>query len=485
VAGAIRLEKLGKPVVYIVADNFAHDAELASQDNGMPTLRTVTVPGEEFFQKRISKDQIAPLAANAASILADGLTRPLSQNEMNPKQKKTDVDKPITITAENYEAALEKFNELFLANHWGSGLPLVPPTAERVKWMLSGTSRSPDEVVGIVAPKNGKATVRKIAINAVMAGAKPEYLPVIIAAIEGFIAKSFDLVHVLTSSGSFFPAVIVHGPIAKEIGMNSGTGLLGHGFRANNTIGHAIRLSLLNIGHVWPGENDMALIGRPASHTFFTFAENEQLSPWEPYHVSIGLKKEESAVTVSTVGGYTATTGMVVYGGGAVATWSVDTILEAIIKDISRDRRIFASFKRGQAIPPAHPAKHILVLAPEFARELNRRGYSRASLQKYIYEKTSVPFEELSPQEVKGVKDRIEGTKARDILHYDLIPADRIPVFEEALKPGGKVPVVIAPRDITILVSGGIPAYTWGMSYFRVSQESMPVKGAKLTKGGR
>jgi hypothetical protein len=478
------LEKLGKPVVYVVAGPFAHDAESAAADNGMPTLRMATVPGEEFFQHRISRDQIRPAAVNAISVLVDGLSRPLTEAEMSPKPKEIQSEKPITITAETYDEALEKFNSLFLANHWGSGLPLVPPTPERVRWMLSGTTRSPDEVIGTVAPKNGKATVEKIAINAVMAGARPEYLPVIISAIEGFTSKGFDLLHVLTSSGSFFPIIIVHGPIAKEIGMNSGTGLIGHGFRANNTIGYALRLSLLSFGHVWPGENDMALIGRVASHTFFTFAENEQLSPWEPYHASIGFRKEESAVTVSTVGGYgyNAATGMIVYGGGAVSVWSADGILDTIVKDIGRSRRIFASFKRGQAIPMAHPAKHIIVLAPELAGELNRRGYTRASLQKYLYEKTSLPFEELTLQEINAIRDRIEGSKANDILHYDVIPAGRIPVYEEALKPGGKVPVVMAPPDITILVSGGIPAYTFGMSYFRVSHETRVIKGAALTK---
>ena len=450
----------------------------------MPTLRTVTVPGEEFFQNRISRNDIRPAAVNAIPALVDALTRPLTEAEMSPKPQEVPTERPITVTAETYDEALEEFNTLFLANHWGSGLPLLPPTAERVRWMLSGTTRSPDEVIGTVAPKNGKATVKKIAINAVMAGARPEYLPVIISALEGFTSKDFDLLHVLTSSGSFFPIIIVHGPIVKEIGMNSGTGLIGHGFRANNTIGHAIRLSLLNFGHVWPGENDMALIGRVASHTFFTFAENEQLSPWEPYHASIGFKKEESAVTVSTIGGYgyNATTGTTVYGGGAVSVWSADGILNSIVEDISRGRRIFASFKRGEAIPTAHPAKHIIVLAPELARELNHRGYTRASLQTYLYERTSVPYEELTPQEVDAIRDRIEGSKASDILRYDVIPTDRIPVYLEALKPGGKVPVVIAPRDITILVSGGIPAYTFGMSYFRISHETRVVKGAALTK---
>ena len=170
--------------------------------------------------------------------------------------------------------------------------------------MLTGTSRSPNEVMGTVAPKNGTATIEKIAINAVMAGAKPEYLPVIIAAMEGLLDKEYDLLHPQTSTGHFNFVVMFSGPIAKEIDMNSWIGFLGHGWRANNTIGRAVRLSLLNLGHMWPAVNDMALVGRPSSHTLYTFAENEEYSPWEPYHVSQGYKPEDSCVTVSTVGGY-------------------------------------------------------------------------------------------------------------------------------------------------------------------------------------
>ena len=159
--------------------------------------------------------------------------------------------------------------------------------------MLAGTARSPNEVIGTVEPKRGKATIEKIAINAVMAGAKPEYLPVIIAAMEGLTDKNYDLLHVMASTGSFTLQVVVDGPIAEEIGMNSGIGLLGYGFRANNAIGYALRLCLINTGLLWPAVNDMALVGRPSSHTFYVFAENQRNNPWGPYHVSEGYKKEE------------------------------------------------------------------------------------------------------------------------------------------------------------------------------------------------
>jgi hypothetical protein len=141
--------------------------------------------------------------------------------------------------------------------------------------MLAGTKRSPDEVIGRVPYRNGIATVEKIAINAVMAGARPEYFPIIISAME-CLAEEGTYTHMMSSEGSFTLMIMVSGPIVREINMNSGVGLLGHGWQANNTIGRAVRLSLINIGYLWPGEIDMALIGRPSSHTFYTFAERNR-----------------------------------------------------------------------------------------------------------------------------------------------------------------------------------------------------------------
>jgi hypothetical protein len=488
VSGAIRLEKLGKPGVFVVTDNFGHDAKSAAEDSGMPTLRMVKVPAQEFYKRRIDKEKIKPVALESINGLIDALTRPLTTQEANPKPKKVEMSKAMRMTAESYELAVEKFNQSFLDNHWGDGLPLIPPTQKRVKWMLTGTGRSPHEVIGTVAPKNGIATIEKIAINAVMAGAKPEYLPVIIAAMEGLTDKNFDLLHVATSSGSFTLLIMVNGPIAKEIEMNSGIGFLGHGWRANNTIGRAVRLSLVNLGHLWPAENDMALIGRPSSHTFYTFAENEENSPWEPYHVNLGYKKENSCVTVSTVGSYEG--GMTIYGGGAVAPWTAKSILDKMIKDIKNDRRIFALFKRGVANPVAHPRKYIMMLHPECAIELQRLGYTRESLQKHFYESTSVPYEDLSQEEIKGIQERIEASIAGGIILSDVIPQNRIPVFKEVLKPGGKIPVVISPEEIHIIVGGGIPGYTFSISYIKApyaptSHQTKPIRGATLTKAGR
>jgi hypothetical protein len=297
---------------------------------------------------RASVEDVRPVAEGIIDELIDALTTPLTKEESTgPEKKAPEESKPVTITAESYETAAEKFNQLYLDNLWGDGLPLVPPTEERIKWMLSGTSRSPDEVLGKVSPKLGVATIEKIAINAVMAGARPEYLPVIIAIMEALTNEKFDDRHVLLSAGSFNLLIVVSGSIAREIEMQAGIGFMGHGWRANNTIGRAVRLATLNIGHIWPAMNDMSLTGRISPHTFFTIAENSEMSRWEPYHVNRGFKAEDSCVTVASIH---SSSPMQHFYGGLIGTWNAEEILDRIGDDIkSRDRRLLMEWRISKA----------------------------------------------------------------------------------------------------------------------------------------
>ena len=482
--GAIRLEKLGIPGVLAVARGFEDDANTAADVNGMPILRLVVIPG--YVWGRQPREAKKPLAEAHFNELVEALLHPLSAEEKKPEQTKEGFE-PIEIVAESHEAIFEKFNQLFLDNRWGDGLPLVPPTPERVKWMLSGTSRSPNEVIGKVAPGNGMATIEKIAINAVMAGAKSEYLPVIIAAMEGLTDENFDVLHLQASTGNFTLAIMVTGPIGKEIKMNSEIGYLGHGWRANNTIGRAVRLCLLNLGHVWPGVSDMANVGRPSPHTFYTFAENEDFSPWEPYHADRGFKPEDSCVTVSTVGGYGG------FGVNHLTGRTVQELLNDLVHGISQNRRIFTLFRRGTANPMAHWSKHIFVLYPQAATDLYSLGFSQERLANYIYERTSIPFEEFGPDEVRSLQERIKGSIEGGMLFADMIPQDRLPVFQEALKSGGKIPVLISPKDIHIIVAGtasGVPGSVVWFSYIKAvykwtSHQTKLIRGATLTMAGR
>lgn len=483
VVNAIELEKSGKPGLFICGDKYLHTAGMSARDHGMPEVRIVGLPFLDSFPYRSSVESIRPVAGKIIGNVIEALTKPLTPEEKDPgltAGKK--MSNTVKVMSDSYESALEKFNRLYLDNHWGDGLPLIPPTKAAVKEMLTGTKRSPGEVLGKVPYRHGIATIEKIAINSVMAGAKPEYLPVIIAVIE-CMAGNGGFSHMMSSEGSFTLAIMVSGPIGKEIKMNCGVGLLGHGFRANNTIGRAVRLNMINLGYLWPGEIDMALIGRPSPHTFYTFAENMEESPWESFNEGLGYKKEDSCVTVSTVG--SAHFGNRLYGGGVVEPWDVKSVLDTIVNDVAADRSIFAAYRLGVANPMAHFRKHIMVIHPELAIILKENGFkTKQSLRDYVYEQTRVPYEKLTAEEIRGINDRINTKPGGMFFRNDAIPDELMPVFKAALKPGGKVPVV-NPKDIHIIVAGSIPGYSFGMTYFRGAHETRLIKGAALTKSGR
>src|SRR5919199_3431862 len=187
--------------------------------------------------------------------------------------------------------------ELLFASGWTDGLPVIPPTPRNVQHMLTGTTRQPDVLIGRIPPKGGRATVEKIAINAVMAGCKPEYLPVVIAAVEALLDDRCNTRGVQCSTHMASPLVIVNGPIVQELGINGGHNVFGQGWRANATIGRAVKLVLVNIGGARPGLTDKSTLGHPGKYTY-CIGENEEESPWEPLHIERGLAPSDSAVTV-------------------------------------------------------------------------------------------------------------------------------------------------------------------------------------------
>ena len=431
----------------------------------MPNLRVVAVPSELYYRERITKERARPMADKMLPEMISLLTKPVTAEERKPKPP-ADVTRHLTFFGNDTAAALEAFNQKFLDNLWSDGLPLVPPTPERVAWMLAGTHRKPDEVLGALAPRNGKVTIEKIAINAVMAGAKPEYLPVIIAAVEGLADPKFDELHFGTSTGSFNLIVAVSGPITDMIGMNSGIGLFSYGNRANSSIGRAVRLALINFGHTWPGVNDMALLGRPNSHTFLVFAENQALSPWEPYRLSQGFAASDSIVTLSVTGGYASGTSSNIYGGGAVALVPPETILEQVARDIAKTRGGVAADDAGAAMLAGNDQtvrsnyrKYFLIVNPEVAQELQERfGYSREGLQQKLFESASVPYEDLRERDIAAVQHAID---------VGYIPEAYRDQIKRQLQPGGKVPMMSRPTDVHVVVAGGMPGYTMLMSYYR------------------
>jgi hypothetical protein len=196
-------------------------------------------------------------------------------------------------------ATIDEF-EFFLEKEWSDGLPVVTPTQARVQWMLRGTHCNPDEVIGDVPPAAETATVRDVAIHAVMAGCKPEYLPVVIGGMRQILREEFNMGGVQCTMHGVAPLMIVNGPYARRIGLHGGNGCFGPGFRANASIGRAVRLILMNLGAGLPGKASATVFSSPIRYTA-CITENVALSPWETLAVSRGYSSEDDVITCAMV----------------------------------------------------------------------------------------------------------------------------------------------------------------------------------------
>jgi hypothetical protein len=250
---------------------------------------------------------------------------------------------------------------------WTDGLPVVPPTPERVLRMLEGTTRAPDEVVAVVPPDLVECTVEKVAINAVLAGCKPEYLPVVLAAVEAACTDEFNVHGVLATTWFAGPLVVVNGPVARAIGMNSGINALGQGNRANATIGRALQLVVRNVGGGRPGEVDRATLGNPGKYTF-CFAEDEAGSPWESLATERGVPPGRSAVTVFAAEGVRG-----VADQASRRPESLARTFAAVLADVGHPRMVVAF-------------DAMLVVSPEHGRVFAEAGWSKARLHAELAE---------------------------------------------------------------------------------------------------
>ncbi len=272
-----------------------HDIEtvptLVRVENGVETDRTVGWSRADW--ERISGvDELAPELADLRPGCGSLSVDPLRVDELMVRFTGS------TLTARRIElAAMEDEMEAGFDRGWSDGLPIVPPTEARVLRMLEGTTRAPTDIVATVPPDLNDVTVEQVAINAVMAGCKPEYLPVVLTAVEGACSDAFNMHGLLATTYFSGPIIVVNGPIAKRIGMNAGGNVLGQGNRANMTIGRALQLVVRNLGGGRPGGVDMAMHGAP-SKLGLAFAELEDSSPFEPLSVERGLPPGTDAVTI-------------------------------------------------------------------------------------------------------------------------------------------------------------------------------------------
>ena len=260
---------------------------------------------------------------------------------------------------------------------WTDGLPVVPPTPERVLRMLTGTKRHRDEVVAIVPPDLVPCTVEKVAVNAVMAGCLPEYLPVVLAAVEAACTDTFNIHGLLATTMSVGPMIVVNGPIRRRIGMNSGINAMGQGNRANASIGRALQLVVRNVGGGRPGGVDRATLGQPGKYSF-CFAEDEEGSPWEPLAVERGVAPGTNAVTLFGADGP-----------------------RVVVDQLSREPHSLARSIAGGIQTVMHPKLALftdvfLVISPEHARVFADAGWTKQQVREAILEYGKRPGSEMA-----------------------------------------------------------------------------------------
>ena len=325
----------------------------------------------------------------------------------------------MTQTLDTADELLE-INALFCEKGWTDGLPIVPPTRERVARMVAGTGRLADEVVGRIPPTWGEATVERLAVNAVMAGCRPEHLPVVIAAIEALLDDRFNLNGVQCTTHVTSPLIVVHGPIARQFEINGGANCFGQGWVANATIGRAVRLALVNLGGARPAGIDKATLGHPGKYTY-CIAENEAESPWPPFHVEEqGYRPEDNAVTV-----FAAEAPHNINNHAFDPYRLCDAIAGTIATLGANNYYVMGDYT--------------VVLGVDHARILDQAGWRRRHVQRYLFEKARLPVSRL----------KYGG------MYVEHLERNLWPRWVERTDDSSLVPPVREPEDFKIFVAGG------------------------------
>jgi hypothetical protein len=398
------LEGRGIPSVVLGTDAFISLALAAALKYGLPHLGVATVPHPI--------GGVDPkLVAGKAEAIVDEVLTALTRDPAPPASPAAATG-AITLDAPD---DLDAFQTWAMDQQWSDGLPVLPPTPERVGRMLGARRRG--HVVATLAPLDGAATLEAIAINAALAGAAPEHLPVIVVAVRALADSAFNLNAIQTTTHPCTPLLIVNGPIAGRLGISGGPNALGNGHRANAVIGRAVRLILQNVGGARPGLEDRATLGHPGKFSY-CLAENEAASPWAPLHVERGFSPIASTVTaigaeaphnVNDHGSATADALLLALAGTAATTGSNNVYLG------------------GQPV---------VILGPEHAATIAGSGWSKAEFKRRLWERARV---------------RLDRFSAENLARFSVIAPERF----VGRPPDADVPWCVSPDDLVVIVAGG------------------------------
>jgi hypothetical protein len=429
---AIRIEKLGKPVAFIVTKCFKSNARFLARSEGLEDLAVAPlildyVPPVEEIEK-----------LDIAGKVADEVVVALTRWSARPPEIPAVTDTNLAFSGKDFPSAQEKMECFFLNHGWSDGLPLVPPTEETVNRMLEGTSLPREHILARFPPGGANATVEKIAVNAVMAGCLPQHMPVILAAVEAIIDPLFDLIGVQCTSGQVAPLFVVSGKkLIGELNINDSFCTVGPGWKANAAIGRALKLIMMNLGQTWPGMNDMKAFGSPFRY-FSLIGENEAAyaGAWEPLRVAEGFPDDQSTISVMPA-----------------MSWQPDLVLptppsvERILSHISLQAKV--KYDR-YALNCMYD--NLVLISPTAFEAIRREGFSRKEIQEILHKKIQLPGTEVFDGREGPVLDRL--------------PKQLVGRYRK--DPDAPMPLLLNPENLKICVTGGpgpdMIAYigTWG-----------------------
>lgn len=375
-----KLEAAGTPTVILVAQKFRPSAEKHARAFGADWLPFAVVP--DCFTS-IPDETVRSQALGALDAVVEGLT---ASRHASPPADGLKAAAPATERmsgADRFEC-FQAMNRAFLDRGWSDGFPLLPPTADVVERLLGGTRLAASDLVGVLPPANGLATVHYIAVNAAMAGCQPEELPVVIAAVKALTTYPFPSRTALVSTGGYGQLYLVNGPIGKRIGLNAGAAALvpGAPSSVNMRLARAMRLVVMNVGHAYPTLLDGSTIGSPRKFNMFV-GENVEQSPWQPYHVEGGFGAGDDTVTVFNT----------------LADVDVLDVFNSSAEGIATSLAAYSTFPSGEFLgweerwgrDTNHSGRVLLLVCPEHAGILAGAGWTRAQLRSYLHQQVRIP----------------------------------------------------------------------------------------------
>jgi hypothetical protein len=453
-------EAAGVPASTLVCEGFLRQAAATSVGLGLPSMPVALVPSHP---DALSLEE---LRRNTLEVTTEKVIENLMRSSAVESVDAEPGERDIVFTG-----SFEEVNDFFCDREWSDGLPVVPPTRERVERFLEFTERKPEEVIGVMLPDNRAATIWSVAVNGVMAGCRPEYMPILIALAEAMADPKYGVEHSGNTPGSE-TLIILNGPIIKQLGFNYMQGVLRDGFRPNTSVGRFWRLYLRNVAGFLPHKTDKGTYG----NTFrVVCAENEDALAgigWAPNSVDMGFAAGDNTVTISRFS-----------GGNVIASVSGSTpegILDNVAYCLARQTSWQLTFTLGSAYGTLRP---LVLLTPILAQTIAKAGWSKRDVQQYLFDHARMPAWELE----RNLRDWMN----KPIWNLtEEAKAGRIPkVFHESDDPNRLVPHAFKPEDYMVVVTGDplrtnayVFAHNGRLGYPVAKKIQLPQKWEELRK---